>query len=479
MRITTNGGQRTNKAGESMRIENDGLGNIEVPEGAYWGAHTQRALKNFPITREKFDEEFIRAYGYVKKATASLNGKLGFLTEEKCEAICKACDELIAGQLSDWIVVDPLSGGAGTSINMNINEVIANRATELLGGKKGEYLVHPLDDVNMHQSTNDTFPTAGKMAVIVLLKELVVAVEKLQEALQIKEKEFWSIMKPGRTQLMDAVPISLGQEFGAMAEAISRDRWRLYKVEERVRMVNLGGTAIGTGVAADRKYVLSIVNELRNISGIRIAKAENLIDATQNMDVFAEIHGLLKALATNLLKISNDIRLLGSGPNSAIGELKLPQVQAGSSIMPGKVNPVVPEYVIQMSMSVMAHDVAVNFAVSSGNLELNAFVPLIIHYTLKSLRFLTNAAMSLKEYIVKLQANNEKSRENLLKSEAVFTPMITAYGYERVQRWIKKSREEGKDIWEIAAEETGLKIDELKQKLLGKKSMGLGQSEKG
>ena len=457
-----------------MRIENDGLGNIEIPEEAYWGAHTQRALKNFLDTGEKLDKEFIRAYGYVKKAAASLNSKLGFLSREKSDAICKACDELINGTLSGQIVVDPLSGGAGTSINMNINEVIANRATELLGSKKGEYLVHPLDDVNMFQSTNDTFPTAGKMAVIVLLKELVSSVERLQAVLQEKEKEFWSVMKPGRTQFMDAVPISLGQEFGAMAEAISRDRWRLYKVEERIRMVNLGGTAIGTGVAADKRFVLSIVNELRNISGVRVAKAENLIDATQNMDVFAEVHGLLKSLATNLLKISNDIRLLGSGPNAGLGELEFPKVQAGSSIMPGKINPVIPEYAIQLAMSVLAHDVAVNFAVSSGNLELNPFVPLIIHYTLKSLRFLTNAVRSLESYIPKIKANNNKAQENLLKSEAVFTPLITVYGYERVQKWIKRSHEERRNMWDIVAEETGIEISELKTKLLGKHSTGLG-----
>lgn len=457
-----------------MRIEKDALGKLEIPDGVYWGIHTARALKNFSSTGERIDEEFIRCYGYIKKSAAWLNKKLGFLKPEIADAIIQAADELISGSLAKWIVVDPLCGGAGTSINMNINEVIANRATEILGGKPGEYIVYPLDHVNLHQSTNDTFPTAGKMATIVLLKELVENVTALQDSLQKKEVEFRKMMKPARTQLMDAVPISLGQEFGAMAEAISRDRWRLYKVEERIRMVNLGGTAVGTGIAADRKYVLSIVEVLRTISGIRVAKAENLIDATQNMDVFAEIHGLLKALATNLIKISNDIRLLGSGPGSAIGEIQLPRLQVGSSIMPGKINPVIPEYVVQLSLAVLGHDVTINFAVSSGNLELNAFLPGIIHYTLKSLRFLSMASASLADYILKIKANPEKMKENLLGSSAILTPLITAYGYDKVQEWIKSSEITGKDLWEIVQNSLGEEAEKFKAKILSNKSTGIG-----
>lgn len=459
-----------------MRIEKDALGKLEIPDDVYWGIHTARALKNFPSTGEKIDEEFIRCYGYIKKSAAFLNKKLGFLETKIADAVIQAADELISGSLMKWVVVDPLCGGAGTSINMNINEVIANRATEILGGKLGEYIVHPLDHVNLHQSTNDTFPTAGKMATIVLLKQLVENVTNLQDSLQKKEAEYRKMMKPARTQLMDAVPISLGQEFGAMAEAISRDRWRLYKVEERIRMVNLGGTAVGTGIAAARKYVLSIVETLRTVSGIKIAKAENLIDATQNMDVFAEIHGLLKTLATNLIKISNDIRLLGSGPGSAIGEIKLPKLQAGSSIMPGKINPVIPEYVVQLSLAVFGHDAIINFAVSSGNLELNAFVPEIIHYTLKSLRFLTIAANSLANYILKIEANPEKMRENLLSSSAILTPLITTYGYDKVQEWIELSNKTGKNLWEIVQDSLGEEAEKFKAKLISNKSTGIGFS---
>lgn len=439
------------------------------------GKETRKALENFPKTFESFDIEFLRCYGLIKKAAAHLNNRLGYLSPEYEKAISKACDELIEGKLIEKIVVDPLSGGAGTSINMNINEVIAIRANELADLE--EEKISSLEHVNLHQSTNDTFATAGKMAVMIRLEELVEAADNLQIKLQAKEREFETVRKPGRTQLMDAVPITLGQEFGAMAEAISRDRWRLNKVRERIRLVNLGGTAIGTGVSTSRKYVLSIVETLRKLSGIGIVKAENLIEATQNSDAFAEVHGLLKTMAVNLMKISNDIRLLGSGPGAGIGELVLPCVQTGSTIMPGKVNPVVPEYVIQLSMVVLGHDVIINQACSWGNLELNAFTPVIVHYILKSLTFLTDAASALAGYILKIQANEERALSNLMNSDSALTPAISSYGYEAVQKWMKTARREKRSVWEVAGEILKEDPDKLHARLLSESVTGLGFNE--
>lgn len=441
----------------------------------YKGGETGKALENFPGTGEGFDTEFLKCYGLIKKAAASLNNRLGYLSPEYEKAISKACDELIEGKLIGEIVVDPLSGGAGTSVNMNINEAIALRANELAVPKQKKIL--PLEHVNMHQSTNDTFGTAGKMAVMVRLEELVEVANDLQVNLQEKEREFEAVRKPGRTQLMDAIPITLGQEFGAMAEAISRDRWRLNKVRERIRLVNLGGTAVGTGAAASRKYVLSIVDVLRKLSGIGIVKAENLIEATQNNDSFAEVHGLLKTMAVNLMKISNDIRLLGSGPGAGIGELILPGVQAGSTIMPGKVNPVVPEYTIQLSMAVLGHDVVINQACSWGNLELNAFTPVIVHYTLKSLTFLINGAKSLAGYVLKLEANEERAFSNLLNSDSALTPAISSYGYETVRKWMETARREKRSVWEVAGEILNEDPKKLHERLLSERVIGLGFKE--
>ncbi|ANQ54266.1 aspartate ammonia-lyase [Thermosipho affectus] len=418
-----------------MRKERDYLGEIEIEDNALYGISSKRATQIFPNTNEKFDKKFLWAYFMIKKAAAKLNTELGYLEKEIGNAIEKACDKW--EELLPHIIVDPLSGGAGTSVNMNINEVIANKASIILGKEFG--FVNPLEHVNMHQSTNDTFVTAGKIAIIVRLRELIDKIINLQNIIQQKEKEYYSIRKVGRTQLMDGPPIMLGQEFGAFADALARDRWRLNKVEERIRNVNIGGTAIGTGIGAPKEYILKIVNTLRETCCVKIAKAENLIDTTQNMDVFSEIHGLLKALAVNLYKISNDIRLLGSGPNTAIGELILPKVQIGSSIMPGKINPVIPEYVMQISLIVFSHDSLINHAASLGNLELNQFSPIIIHYTLKSLKLLKNACISLSKYISKIEANEKKCKENLEKSISNLTPLINLFGYEEVANAIKKA----------------------------------------
>ncbi|KAF2958671.1 aspartate ammonia-lyase [Thermotoga sp. Ku-13t] len=455
-----------------MRLEKDYLGQIEVEDDAYYGAHTKRALLNFPSTNEKLDETFVWAYFMVKKACALLNVELGYLDERIGHAIVQACNEW--QWLKEHIVVDPLCGGAGTSLNMNINEVIANRASELLGGRKGDYLVDPVNHVNLHQSTNDTFPTSAKIAVIVKLRKLIEAVIELQEKIQQKEKEFYAVRKPGRTELMDGPPIMLGQEFGAFADALARDRWRLHKVEERIRSVNIGGTAIGTGIGAPKDFVLKIVEKVREVTQVKIAKAENLIDATQNWDVFAEVHGLLKSLAVNLYKISNDIRLLGSGPNTAIGEIILPAVQAGSSIMPGKVNPVVPEYVMQLCHIVFGHDAILNHACALGNLELNQFAPLIVHTTLKSFTLLSNACSALAKYVVKIEANQKRCEENLLKSVSNLTPLIKLFGYEDVSRAVKQAGWDVVKTLEILASEHGMNIEQILKHLDLKKMTGLG-----
>uniref|UniRef100_A0A7C5Y3P8 Aspartate ammonia-lyase n=1 Tax=Fervidobacterium nodosum TaxID=2424 RepID=A0A7C5Y3P8_9BACT len=445
------------------RIEKDYLGEKQIPEDVYYGIATVRAVELFPKTGERFDENFMWAYFMVKKAAAILNNELGYLTNDISKVIQRACDEWKT--LKDHVVVDPLSGGAGTSINLNINEVIANRATELLGGQKGQYMVDPYNHVNLHQSTNDTFVTAGKIATIVKLRNLVDSVIKLQESIQNKEKEFYKIRTIARTQLMDAVPILMGQQFGAWADALARDRWRLNKVEERIRSVNIGGTAVGTGIGAPKEYILKIVDVLRQVTNVKIAKAENLIDATQNVDVFSEIHGLLKSLAVNLYKISNDIRLLGSGPNTAIGELELPKVQVGSTIMPGKVNPVVPEYVMQLSLTVFGHDEIITHSCAQGNLQLNQFAPLIVHYTLKSLTLLENACSTLTTYVSRLKVREEVCEKHLLSSTSNLTPLINYFGYEQVSQAIKESNGDIDKAIEQLILKTNITKEELMKKL--------------
>ncbi len=324
---------------------------------------------------------------------------------------------------------------------MNINEVIANTALALSGRNYGEYnFIHPIDDINLSQSTNDTYPTAFKIASIVLLRELTEAFANLQTELQKKENEFSNIIKLARTQLQDAVPITLGQEFGAFAQAIARDRWRLYNGEERLRSVNLGGTAVGNSISANRDYVLQVNSELNKITGLPIAKAEDLIEATQNLDVFVEVHGLVKAGATSIIKICNDIRFLSSGPFGGIGEIVLPEMQAGSSIMPGKVNPVITEHTIQIAELVKGHDVVITNLVGSGNLELNAFLPAISHLFLKSLILLRDALYNLSEKCIKgIKANKVRCRENLLKSSALAAILVNEFGYDKISEWVKEA----------------------------------------
>lgn len=448
---------------ELFRIEEDLIGKKEVPIDAYYGINTIRAIENFNISSKKVNINLIKAITLVKKAAAITNYSLKDLDKDKKEAIVKACDEILDGKLDKEFLVDAFQGGAGTSTNMNVNEVIANRAIEILGEKKGNYnIVHPLNHVNMSQSTNDVYPTALRIASINLLRKLSDSFANLQEALQIKENEFADIIKLGRTQLMDALPMMVGQGFGAYAKAIARDRWRLYKVEERLRQINLGGTAIGTGMNASNKYIYLITDILQDLTGIGLARSEFPMDITQNADVFVEVSGLLKSAAVNLMKISNDLRLLNSGPKGGFSEILLPEVQAGSSIMPGKVNPVIPEMIAQVSMRAISNDSSITMASMSGQLELNAFLPLISESLLESLELLDNAINIFMEKCIKdIKVNEIKCKENLEKSTALVTALVHYIGYDKASIIAKKALKEDKTIRAVILEENLIEEEKL------------------
>lgn len=471
--------------GNIMRIEEDSIGKLELKEDDVYGINSLRSFNNFPRSAEKVNPVFIRAYLQVKEAATETNHNTGKLDGTKYSAIKDAIEKLYQivdkcienndEEIYNYIIVDPYQGGAGTSLNMNMNEVIANLGLKFMEKNYGEYqYLHPLDDVNMSQSTNDTFPTALKVASIYLLRQLEKSFANLQRALQQKEDEFCNILKLGRTQFQDAVPITLGQEFGAYAQAISRDRWRLYNAEERLRSVNLGGTAIGNSIAADKDYVLSVNSALKKITGLPIAKGEDLIDTTQNLDVFTEVHGIIKAGAVSIIKFCNDLRFLSSGPSGGIGEILLPPMQAGSTIMPGKVNPVILENAIQICEVVKGNDAIIANACSAGHLELNAFAPLLAHTFLKTLALLRDSNNNLAEKcIVGIKANEQRCKSNLLNSSAIAATLINTFGYDKIQDIVKSAEENQvpfideltkaelvteKELLKILSKEIGLKI---------------------
>lgn len=449
------------------RIEHDMLGQRELPADALWGIHTLRAVENFSsLAGRPVRQPLVHAFGAVKLACAQTNHKLGFLSDEQFAALSQACNEMMAGDLDAHIIVDALQGGAGTSTNMNVNEVLANRALQIMGRKPGQYeFLCPTDHVNLHQSTNDTYPTALKVAAVVTLGELERAVVTLLEEFQAKEKLFDDVVKVARTQYQDAVLTTLGREMSAYAEAFARDRWRIYKCVERLRVVNLGGTAIGTGLGAPREFIFGAIENLRAITSLGLARAENMIDATQNNDAFVEVHGILKALASNLLKVSGDLRLMSSGPEAGLGEISLPAMQAGSSIMPAKVNPVIPEAVSQAAMCVFANDQSLTTACSLGSMELNAFMPLISDSLLGSIDLLTKACRMLREKCVAgISPNREACMAHVHGSTASVTALVEKIGYQKAVQLAADAKAKGKTIRQAAIDAgllTEKEFDEL------------------
>lgn len=445
------------------RSEKDLLGTKEVPKDAYYGIQTLRAVENFPITGYPPHKELIRAFGYVKKAAALANKEVGVLNPRISDAIVMAAEEVIDGKLHDQFIVDSIQGGAGTSFNMNANEVIANRAIELLGGEKGQYsIVSPNTHVNMAQSTNDAFPTAIHIAVFNLSMGLIVVLEELKESLRRKESEFDGIIKMGRTHLQDAVPIRLGQEFGAYARVIERDITRIKQSVQHLGEVNMGATAVGTGLNAKPEYIKRVVEILNEITGLPLANAGNLIDATQNTDSYTEVSSSLKILAINLSKIANDLRLMASGPKTGINEINLPARQPGSSIMPGKVNPVMAEVINQIAFQVIGNDHTISLASEAGQLELNVMEPVLVFNLLQSLSILQNGIKVFTKYLIDgITVNTEHCKQLVEGSIGIVTAINPHVGYEVATQVAKEALETGKSVREICLENGLLTEEEL------------------
>ncbi|NAZ75018.1 aspartate ammonia-lyase [Kineococcus sp. T13] len=439
-----------------MRAEHDALGVRDVPAGVYYGIHTLRALENFPISGRAIREhpELVRALGAVKQAAALTNGELGSLDAERAAAITAACRDVRAGHLDEHFVVDLLQGGAGTSSNMNANEVIANRALEVLGRPRGDYAqLHPLEHVNLGQSTNDVYPTAVKIAVLDLVHALREAMTGLAEAFAAKAAEFANVVKMGRTQLQDAVPMTLGQEFGAYAVMVREDIQRLGEAATLLHEINLGGTAIGTGLNAPPGYAQRACTLLAQLTGHPLVPAADLVEATQDVGSFVQLSGVLKRTAVKLSKICNDLRLLSSGPRAGLGEIRLPAVQAGSSIMPGKVNPVIPEVVNQVAFAVVGRDVTISMAAEAGQLQLNAFEPVIAHCLLESTLQLRQAVLTLTERCVRgISADADLLRHRVEHSIGLVTALNPWIGYEAATRIAAQALSTGRSIPELVTE---------------------------
>lgn len=423
------------------RKEHDSLGERDVPAEALWGAHTERALGNFGRNPSGRTLRLVQALAYVKKACCQANLETGYLEEGKAEAILRACDELIGGQHAGQFPLSLLQGGAGTSMNMNVNEVIANRALTIMGREPGEYgALHPIDDVNMHQSTNDVFPTAVRLAVLFGLQELERAIAVLQGVFQKKEKEFAAVVKIGRTELQEAVPMTLGAEFSAFAEALARDRWRVFKCGERIRTLNLGGTAVGTGLTAPRSYIFIVVEKLRELTGLGLVRGENLVDQTANGDSLVETAGMLEAHASTLIKTCGDLRLL-----NMLGEIRLRPLQAGSSLMPGKVNPVIAEYALQASLRAASDCRLVFEAASRSTLQINEFMPLLADSLLEALELLLDVDRRLAPYVADTLADEERCRAYLYASPSLMTALVPLLGYEACEGLVRDYLGEGPD----------------------------------
>ena len=440
----------------STRLEHDLLGNREVPAEVYYGVHTARALENFAITGTQISiyPELIIALAAIKQAAALANRELGLLDEVRAKAIIAACEEIRAGKLHDQFVVDVIQGGAGTSTNKNANEVIANRALELLGEARGAYgRLHPNEHVNMSQSTNDVYPTAIKIATHHGVMHLVNAMDALRLAFARKADEFKDILKMGRTQLQDAVPMTLGQEFSTYAVMIGEDQERLREASLLIHEINMGATAIGTGISSHPDYARLVCARLIEITGIPLVTAPNLIEATQDAGAFVQLSGVLKRVAVKVSKICNDLRLLSSGPRAGLNEINLPAVQAGSSIMPGKVNPVIPEVVNQVAFEVIGNDVAVSFAAEGGQLQLNAFEPIIAHSIFKSVAHLRAAFLTLEQRCVAgITANRDVLRGYVQNSIGLITALNPYIGYANATAIAVEAHATGRGVYELVLE---------------------------
>ena len=449
---------------QEYRKEHDSIGEKMVPKEAYYGVQSLRAAENFSITGLKMHPEFINSFAQIKKAAAITNYEVGRLDKKRTDAIVQACDEIISGKFHDQFIVDPIQGGAGTSLNMNANEVIANRAIEILGGEKGDYsIVNPNDQVNCGQSTNDVFPSCGKLTTLKLLYKAQAELERLYEELMKKSEEFNKVIKMGRTQLQDAVPIRLGQEFHSYATAIRRDINRFDRAKDEMRNLNLGGTAIGTGLNADVQYFQRVVKNISLISGLELVQAYDLIDATQNLDGYCACSGITKSCAVNLSKMSNDLRLMSSGPRTGLGEINLPAKQNGSSIMPGKVNPVIPEVVNQVAFNVIGNDLSVTMAAEAGQLELNAFEPIIFYKLFQSIETISCAVRTLVDNCISgITANEERCRNMVEGSVGIITAICPYVGYEKAANIAKEAIKTGKSVRELILRDkllTGEQLD--------------------
>lgn len=449
-----------------FRVEKDSIGTKDVLENVYYGVQSLRAAENFHITGLNMHPEIINSLAYIKKAAAITNCEAGLLDKRRTQAIVQACDEILEGKFREDFIVDPIQGGAGTSLNMNANEVIANRAIEILGGKKGDYsVVNPNDHVNCGQSTNDVIPTAGKMTSLRLLKKLKKQLLRLHSALEQKADEFDSVIKMGRTQLQDAVPIRLGQEFKAYSVAILRDLNRMDKAMDEMRTLNMGGTAVGTGLNADESYLRRIVPNLSEISGMDLVQAYDLIDATQNLDSFVAVSGAVKACAVTLSKIANDLRLMSSGPRAGFGEINLPAKQNGSSIMPGKVNPVIPEVVNQVAFNAIGNDMTITMAAEAGQLELNAFEPIIFYCLFQSIDTIAYAVNTFVDNcVIGITANETRCRYFVENSVGIITAICPYVGYQKAAEIAKEAIKTGESVRKLIIEKgllTKEQMDEI------------------
>lgn len=447
-----------------FREEQDSIGKKKVPAEAYYGVQSLRASENFKITGTKIHPELIRGILEIKMAAAVTNRDANVIDEKIADAIIEACQEMLEGKFVENFIVDPIQGGAGTSFNMNANEVVANRALEIYGCQKGDYSrIHPNDHVNCGQSTNDVFPSAGKIATVRLLKKAIKELEIMHDALEEKANEYNDIIKMGRTEMQDAVPISFGQSFRAYASAIARDINRFKNAINEMLKLNMGGTAIGTGINADSEYIRNIVPNLAKITKLELVQAKDLVDATQNLDSFVCVSGIVKSCAATLSKIANDFRLMSSGPRTGFAEINLPPKQNGSSIMPGKINPVIPEVINQIAFNIIGNDTTVTMAVEAGQLELNAFEPIIFYCLFQSVETLTNGVRVFTSDCIKgLTVNVTECEKQVERSIGLVTALCPYIGYSKASGLAKEALKENKSIRDVITEKEIISGDELK-----------------